>query len=1189
MQKQFQFALAFLVLLAVQAVSLGQTSKGREGAAPRIAANIDDTNLVTLSGNIPPQANAKSDLGAAPEALPLEQMILVLKRDPAQDASLARYLGELQNPGSANYHRWLTPQAFGQRFGVAQQDIARIAAWLKAGGFTVESTPAGGDLIAFSGTHAQLKAAFHTEIHQYKTASGIYWSNAGDPRIPAALAPVVAGFASLNNFPRHAMHTKPILIKRDSTTGKWAMADVAKGKPQFTTTVKGETYYGVGPSDFATMYNVGPLWNDGIDGTGQTIAIIGESDINPADVDYFRSTFGLPAKKLNVIYPTTDPGTNGSEVEAALDVEWSGAVAKNATIDLVTAPNTNTTAGIDIAALYTVTNNLAPIVSESWGGCELSFGVSGNQFYSELWQQADAQGMTVMVSTGDSGSAGCDQDQEYASYGLQVNGISSTPYTVAVGGTDLYGDYTDPSAYWNASNDATTLASAKSYVPEAAWNNSCANDLLFGALQTEGVTDGDPLAVCNDATLQPYYVTTGGGSGGASQCTVSDGVTPGSCSGGNPKPTWQADVPGIPADGVRDLPDVSLFAGNGLWGSFYIYCQSDDIGTGACDVNTALQAAGGTSFASPAFAGIMALVSQQTGTQLGNPNYILYKLAAQQYADPSKQTACQSGNAAAAPGCTFYDVTQGGNMVPCLAGTANCTTTSSTQQFGILPGYETNVGYDLATGLGSINAYNLASSWSTAASTTLPTVTALSATGSKTAIYGESFPIEVSVSASASTQTPSGDVAVLSNTTVAGYQGLRDGTLVGGKVQLDVGGTPGGTYSLFGRYEGDATFAASESSGLQITITPAASATSVIASRTSLVEGQKVTLSSTVSSSIPSGASPTGTLTFSDLTTGKTIGTSPLVADSDGTSSSGYVTVASSSLAAGANSIFATYSGDGNYSSSTSVGAAVTLTAPFTVAVTPAALTVSVGSGTAGSAMVAVTPVLGATIHAAQLVFSCQGTLPPGLSCSFATPVSGSDGSATSTLSVTYQTPVESATQQQRTSPAFALGGLGVLGLLLMPRKRRSAVRLFVLLAVVCVVFSGLSGCSGGGGAAAPVATSTTLTSSSAMPTYGSTVTLTASVAASVGSSSPTGTVTFSDGGITLCTQTIQIGSASCSTKTLAIGKDAIVASYGGDAAHSPSASGALLVDTTLTKTISVVVSDESGNSSTTPLAVTLQ
>ncbi|HEX8811299.1 MAG TPA: protease pro-enzyme activation domain-containing protein, partial [Terracidiphilus sp.] len=441
----------------------------------RITQAISDRNLVRLTGNTPPFARKASDLGVAGDDLALKHLQLVLKRSDAQEAALETLLRDQQKSGSANYHKWLTPQAFGSTYGVSDSDISKVTAWLDQHGFTVEGVSNGRNIITFSGTQAQLRSAFHTELHQYSINGEKHYANSTDPMIPAAIAPVVKGFASLTTYGKTPLHTSPKMAHR-AAGGKWQQsseqpalrseAAIKSASPQFTGTLNGSNYYLLAPDDFGTIYDVKPLWNQQIDGSGQNIAIVAQSDVNPADVDAFRAAFNLPAKKLNTIYVGENPGYTGdsTEGEADLDVEWSGAVAPNATIDLIVSGQTNTGGGVTTAAQYAVDNNVAPILSVSWGGCELALGVSGNQFFNDMWQQAAAEGITVLVAAGDSGSASCDQNQEVSFYGEQVSGFASTPYNTAVGGTDFSGNYGHINQYWGSTNGADG-SSALSYIP----------------------------------------------------------------------------------------------------------------------------------------------------------------------------------------------------------------------------------------------------------------------------------------------------------------------------------------------------------------------------------------------------------------------------------------------------------------------------------------------------------------------------------------------------------------------------------------------------------------------------------------------------------------------------------------------------------------------------------------------------
>ncbi len=399
---------------------------------------------------------------------------------PQQESALKKLLDDQQDRRSPNYHKWLTPGHFGQKFGPSDADIQTITAWLQSHGFQVSPTK-GRTVMEFSGSASQVKETLHTAIHKYVVNGEQHWANASDPQIPAALTPAVSGIDSLHNFGRKPMSRFFGVVSREKATGK-----ITIPQPQFTFPVSAQNpcnaqdtnCYVVGPYDFAAIYNVAPLWNMGIDGTGQGIAIVQNSNINIADAQGFRSMFGLLPNDPNIIVDGADPGVLGpgqfgSESEADLDVEWSGAVAKGAKIDLVVSADTDSTAGIDLSARYIIENNLDGIMSESFGLCEAFLGAAGNQFYNSLWEQAAAQGISVFVSSGDQGSAGCDFFQgnapQAAANGLAVSGIASTPFNVAVGGTD-FNDLLNPEGYWRLTNDVNQ-ASAIGYIPETTWND----------------------------------------------------------------------------------------------------------------------------------------------------------------------------------------------------------------------------------------------------------------------------------------------------------------------------------------------------------------------------------------------------------------------------------------------------------------------------------------------------------------------------------------------------------------------------------------------------------------------------------------------------------------------------------------------------------------------------------------------
>jgi len=699
---------ALLAFLSVGAlVTPAQTNQARS----MVTQPVNESQMVMRSGSTHPLARAEFDRGLAPDSLPMDNMMLGLKRTPEQDAALATLLREQQDPTSANYHKWITPQEFGARFGPSDHDVQAVTSWLQSHGFqSVEVSPSR-TVIHFSGTAAQVHDAFRTAIHRYVVNNEEHWANSTEQQIPAALAGVVAGVGTLHNFaPKRASHSR-------GTFTRTADGKVKPLHPLFTFPVQGNcgevagNCFALGPEDIAIIYNVLPLWNAGIDGTGQTIAVVGDSNINMQDVTNFRKMFGLPAKNPTITIPTgsTDPGITPDEIESDLDVQWAGAIAKNATIDFVIAANTNSTAGVDAAAQFIVDNKLAPVLSESFGACEQDLGTVVNGMVNTRWMQGATEGITIVVSTGDNGSAGCDFDdpniptQQPATGGLAVSGLASTPFNVAVGGTD-FNQLTNATSFWSTNNLTTSQGSALGYIPETTWNDSCTN-ALFGQVGFSTT----PEANCNNTANLANSIGPIGGSGGISTCAVLTGSPP-KCSSGNPRPTWQTG-PGVPGGSTRLIPDVSLFAGDGLVGSFYIICQQDtNTNNTPCNLgsdkngNSFFEGVGGTSVSTQVMGAIFSLLVQKTGGNLGLPTPTLYSLAAQQNA-----AACNTASPASS--CIFNDVTVGTISTPCVKGSPNCNVATQGDANGILTGFNAGTAYDLATGLGSINVCNLANNF----------------------------------------------------------------------------------------------------------------------------------------------------------------------------------------------------------------------------------------------------------------------------------------------------------------------------------------------------------------------------------------------------------------------------------------------------------------------------------------------
>ena len=612
MLKRSIFAAVFFALACPALLSLGA------GFSPAAGAG-----RVLLPGNVSPRAKPEFDQGPSDPSLAMRRMTLLLKIAPRKQAQLDQLVARQQDTSSSNYHKWLTPAEFGRRFGRSPEEIATVKNWLLSQGFTVDSVSNSATRISFSGTAADLDRAFEADMHDYQVKGRLRHANSMDPSIPGVLANLVVGPVSLNTFRRKPAHG----AARPLSTGDL--------KPGYTVGGAGSGNLGPGyylsPGDFAAVYDVNNIYSLGYTGGGVTIAVIGQAPADTAMWAKFRSAFGVPYNTPNVIVvgnqPPVDDG-QGDVEESDIDVEWTSAVAPAATIDFVTA--SVDAGGIDTAAEYVVDNNLAPILSLSYDLCESDLGASGNQYYSGLWEQAAAEGITVFVASGDSGAYDCTDSRQKA-----VNGIASTPYNVAVGGTSL----SNSPIYWSSTNSPTDVSALSSIptLPEAAWN-----DYSSSGRWTEYASGGGASAVYT-------------------------------------KPAWQV-CPGVPGDGRRDVPDVSLNA-DPYGVGFLVYTCNDD--SSKCASNSyGLYAFGGTSCAAPPFAAIMALIEQSLGGwPQGNANTVFYQLGNAQY----------SGTSTTDP--VFNDITSGGNGF-----VGNGTT---------LPGYSCTTAYDQVTGLGSVDATRL--------------------------------------------------------------------------------------------------------------------------------------------------------------------------------------------------------------------------------------------------------------------------------------------------------------------------------------------------------------------------------------------------------------------------------------------------------------------------------------------------
>lgn len=846
-------------------------------------------SVVSLKDNIPPFAQARFDQGPVADSFAAPRILLLLRRSPEKQAALDQFLEDAATPGNPQYHRWLTPAQFGAAYGPDDAAIAKVEDWLQQQGFMVARVTPGRTAIEFSGTAGQIRHAFRTAIHTYAVGGRLLHANNADPQIPASLAPLVLGLTPLTDVHPHSaavVRREGSLSPADPHSG-WS---IGCGGADCTLPA-----LLVAPGDFAVQYDLNPLYKAGLSGSGATIGVVGDSNIDPAMVKTYRSFFSLSPATINVVVDGNDPGENGDSLESELDVELSGSVAQNAAIDLYVSADTALQSGLALAAQRAVDEDAADIVSVSYEECEQYLGAGGNAFWSGLWEQAAAQGQTVLVASGDQGAATCDADDPVvypnpaplAEHGLTVNGLASTPWNVAVGGTDFY--YSPSTAdqvgtYWNLTTSSAPAVSLLQPVPEQPWNRAFGQDL---------------------AGTEPDTLVAAGG--GASNCTAGTAASDGaiaSCSGGYAKPTWQTGA-GVPADGARDLPDLSLFAAAGENDSAYPICT--ELGPCATQpgLGFTLTEVGGTSASAQAMAGIMALVVQKYGRQ-GQAAWTLYPMAAQH---PE----------------AFHDVAAGNNKLSCTQGKPDCSesTSSDGTQGNYVLGYDAAAGFDLASGLGSIDATALVSKWGDVSFAPTTTTLALSHT---TFAYGT--PVTAQVTVTGSGGTPSGQVALITTAAPAVNTGAGTLTLAGGSASASFGNLPGGKYTVMARYGGDGTFAASESAPVTVDVTPGPSTVTLSVSAWPFTEngwgngwlavaaggtyeyGDAVRIDAQVSGASGSTGMATGTVTFSS----GSLSSGPVPVNSQGfaewTPQNGFP--------AGTHGVTATYSGDGSLDASSS-------------------------------------------------------------------------------------------------------------------------------------------------------------------------------------------------------------------------------------------------------------------------------
>ncbi|MGO9519508.1 MAG: protease pro-enzyme activation domain-containing protein [Candidatus Korobacteraceae bacterium] len=758
--------------LAVAAFSLSVSFASQAQTKPHlVTTKIDDRFRVTLAGNTRPEANSRNDVGEADPDVQMDHMLLLLQRPAALEAQLEQFIDDLHNPASPSYHQWISAAQLGATYGPAQSDIDAVTAWLESQGLTVNMVYPNNMFIDFSGSAGQIAAAFNTDFHNYRVNGKTYFANTRDPQVPAALAGVVKGVLYMHNFKPKAMHE----------VRKQAHIDARSGALQ-TEYTPGNGYNPLVPWDLEKIYNIAPLFTAGISGQGMKIVVVEDtnqwncasgapgtaSSASPtlcsatSDWAVFRNIMGLGRYTSGKFYeetpgttttntctvPSTESGApsgsgiNSDDVEATIDAEWATAAAPSATI--INAACADPRGGF--GGLTAIQNILShpnadnvDVISMSYGESEESTGATLNAAFNTTFQQAVAAGIGIFVSSGDEDAASSDGggsacsgvSGDCAKDGITISGWMSSQYDVSVGGLDFAENYLgENSTYWNASNNVF-YGSAKSYIMEQPWNDSCASTLLANFETGSTVTYGS-TGFCNTSAGENFLLAVGG-SGGPSACATGTastrGVNSGTCAG-YAKPTYQSaylgTMAGLVNDNVRDTPDVSLMAANGLWGHYYVLCFTDTTTDGTEQGGIASCTAvkpvdwpgyGGTSVSSPIMASIQALVVQHKGSLQGNPNPRYYALANTEYG-PSGSSACNSteGNGVGSS-CIFYDVTLGDNIANCQAhsgGTLyNCYLPSglvgvlSTSNSAYQPAYMTGTGWDFGSGIGSVNAFNL--------------------------------------------------------------------------------------------------------------------------------------------------------------------------------------------------------------------------------------------------------------------------------------------------------------------------------------------------------------------------------------------------------------------------------------------------------------------------------------------------
>lgn len=1094
---------------ATTGIILGLAVSAGAQAVPRVTTEVKDSALVTLKGNTLPVATSLNDRGRLPDDTPTGRVLMVLKHSDEQQAALDKLVSAQATAGSPQFHKWITPAQYAAQFGVADADIQTVTTYLSNHGFNIAQVYPNKMAIEFSGTAGQMRSTFKTELHTFAVNGKTFTANDRDPQIPAALSSVITGFASLNNYHPTSKLSAP-------ATRETALLKHTTAHPDFSNFTT--STLDVSPGDIAKIYNI----PTSATGAGVSIGVVNSTNVNITYLNNYQKTFDLTVKNPTVVVDGDDPGETQNESDALAQLELLSAVAPSANLYLYSSSDLFAAYGLNFAFIRAVNDNQVQVLVIDSENCEANLGADGNAFINFETEQASAQGITVIAGAGNGGSDSCQALFGYGntgavaavSTGLSVNGYASTPFVTAVGATDFYYPvaYPDPSealVYWNSTNSGVAgYTSAKGYIPEQPLNLS------------DGTTN--------------YY-----GSSGVALASGGGISTLGLGTSGYVQPSWQIPVvagsydPAIATAIGRVVPDVSIFGGDGSNASTYMLCLQADECVNSSPTAITYESFAGTNTSSATFAGVAALVVQAHGAQ-GNINPVLYSLY-----------QSTSGNS------IFHAPAAGTNAVACVAGSPDCGAAGYLVESpsGPLAYRATTIGYSAAEGLGSVNVANLISDWATPAKTTTTTTLSLTAAGTPTPVtsFVHGTTLQTNVTVAGGTGTPTGDVAIITNSPLASNAGVTFFPLTNGIVNDTTRSSalPGGTYQVYARYAGDgATYLPSISSPLTVTVTPETSRVEL--QNASFTSGSTVPYGTSISvqafiGSATNGASlgePTGSVTITDRnSTGATTSTIAPV-------NAANVATFTSLLATGTHTLSFAYSGDASYQPST---APSTLTVTVTAQATSTFLTSTSTSD----------PKTGST----QLVAIVSPT-------SGATKGVGPAGTVTFTTSGKTVKTLGTATLVTGQNSGGYLAGFAYLQL--------AGSKITAANSTIIATFNPAATSSYAGSVSSPITLSTaasggTTASTTAIVTadgYASYFDYSGSVAFNVTvsgtGSTPTGTVSLFSNGIALGSATLSGGTGTVTITNdpstgylpapLSIGKNIITAQYSGDATFAASA-----------------------------------